>query len=114
MSYPFPLRARKIMIGFVVRRCAVDLGHPPDAAEFASWANGTDGQGMCLFGRPISESEAHVILQHQSRLVSARSATADEQYIDADAFALPTNGNVVNLAEMRARASNGTSRHRRG
>jgi len=87
-----------MMIAFVVRRCTVELGHAPTPAEFAAWANAGEA---CLFGRPISAQEAGVILRHQARLVTAKSATPDEQYIDIDAVAaLP---NIVRLADVRAR-----------
>jgi hypothetical protein len=95
------LRLPKMMIGFVVRRCTVDLGRAPTPAEFAAWANSGGGREIHLFGRPISDAEAHLILRHQARLVSARSASAEEQFVD-DALALP-GSNVVRLDEMRAR-----------
>jgi hypothetical protein len=68
---PEPLR---IMLGFVVRQCAVALGHPPTPAEFASWANDQrDARGRYrIFGRSISEDEARVILRHPGRLVTVR------------------------------------------
>ena len=91
-------RLPKMMIGFVVRRCTVELGHPPSAAEFAAWANGGD---VRLFGRAISVAEAGVILRHQARLVSARSAAPEEQYVEVDE--LVTAPNVVRLADVRAR-----------
>jgi hypothetical protein len=97
----------RMMLGFVVRRCAVDLGHTPDPLEFASWANnyGANGERRCLFGRPISESEARIILKHQARLVSARSAAPHEQFVEEDEFAaLPVEGGkVVCLDQVRAR-----------
>jgi len=66
-----PLR---IMLGFVVRRCAVALGHPPTPQELADWANNqrdTRG-GYRIFGRAISTEEARVILRHPGRLVTVR------------------------------------------
>jgi len=97
MSMP-TARLPRMMIAFVVRRCTVELGHAPTPAEFAAWANAGDA---CLFGRPISALEAGVILRHQARLVTAKSATPDERYVDIDAVAaLP---NVVRLADVRAR-----------
>jgi hypothetical protein len=77
-----PPRLPKMMIGFVVRRCIVELGHRPSPAEFAAWANRENEvhQMHCVFGRPISEDEARLILKHQARLVTARSAAADEQW----------------------------------
>ena len=35
-------RLPKMMIGFVVRRCTVELGRAPTPAEFAAWANASD------------------------------------------------------------------------
>jgi hypothetical protein len=66
-----PLR---IMLGFVVRQCAVALGHAPSADELAAWANDQrDERGRyCIFGRAISPDEAGVILRHPSRLVTVR------------------------------------------
>jgi hypothetical protein len=76
----------------------VELGHAPTPAEFAAWANGGE---VRLFGRAISVDEAALILRHQARLVTARSAAADEQYVDLDE--LTAAGNVVRLADVRAR-----------
>ena len=66
-----PLR---IMLGFVVRQCAVALGHGPSAEELAEWANAQrDEHGeYCIFGRAISADEGRVILKHPSRLVTVR------------------------------------------
>jgi hypothetical protein len=91
-------RLPKMMIGFVVRRCIVELGHTPSAAEFAAWANGGDAR---LFGRAISVDEAALILRHRARLVTAKSAAPDEQYVEIDEFAAAPN--VVRLADVRAR-----------
>jgi hypothetical protein len=65
----------RIMLGFVVRRCAAALGHPPDADELAEWANNQrDVHGRYrIFGRPITVDEARVILRHPGRLVTVRS-----------------------------------------
>jgi len=41
----------KMMLGFIVRRCAAELGHNPTADEFATWANGKNGNQLCLFGK---------------------------------------------------------------
>jgi hypothetical protein len=76
-----PPRLPKMMIGFVVRRCTVELGHRPSPAEFAAWAN-REGDEHCVFGRPISEDEAGLILRHQARLVTARSASGEERWVD--------------------------------
>lgn len=97
MSTPVS-RLPKMMIGFVVRRCTVELGRAPTAVEFAAWANGGDS---CLFGRAISIEEAALILRHRARLVTAKSAAADEQYVEVDELAAAPN--VVRLADVRAR-----------
>jgi hypothetical protein len=46
----------KVMLGFIVRRCAADIGHAPTPDEFARWANGQrhGGKRFCLFGKEIS------------------------------------------------------------
>jgi len=64
----------KVMLGFVVRQCAVALGHPPTAGEFARWANEQrDARGRYrIFGRPISAADAAVMLRHPGRLVTVR------------------------------------------
>jgi hypothetical protein len=93
-----------MMLGFVVRRCTVELGRLPTAAEFAAWANGGGGRGANLFGRPISEAEARVVLRHQARLVTARDAAPEERYVDPDEAGGPLP-NVVRLADVRARRS---------
>jgi hypothetical protein len=104
-------RLPRMMLGFVVRRCAVALGRSPSAAEFAAWANdhGTDGERYCLFGRPISEDEARLILAHPGRLVTAKSARAEEEHRE-DEWGRPVDalGNVVSLAEIRARLARTT------
>ena len=68
---PEPLR---IMLGFVVRQCAIALGHAPTATELARWANEQrDARGRYrIFGRPIGVDEARVILRHPGRLVTVR------------------------------------------
>jgi hypothetical protein len=70
-SYPL-----KMMLGFVIRRCAVALGHPPTPAELAEWANNQrDPRGRYkIFGRPISVEDARVIMKHPGRLVTVRGA----------------------------------------
>ena len=64
----------KMMLGFIVRRCARDIGHPPTPEEFAEWANSREenGRQYSLFGRPISVTAAKVILSQPGRMVSAR------------------------------------------
>lgn len=66
-----PLR---IMLGFVVRQCAVALGHQPSAGDLSEWANNQRDAhgGYRIFGRPISTDEADVILRHPGRLVTVR------------------------------------------
>ena len=46
----------RIMLGFVVRQCAVALGHAPSADELAEWANNQrDARGHYrIFGRAIT------------------------------------------------------------
>jgi hypothetical protein len=98
----------KMMLGFVVRRCAVAVGHEPSAEEFAAWANNVeDGdRNVCLFGRPISVSEARVILRHRGRPVTARGAAPHEQVTDSPPET--TAGKVVSfsdaLTRLKARA----------
>ncbi len=101
MSTP---RLPRMMLAFVVRRCTIELGHPPTPAEFAAWANGGDLGARRLFGRSITEHEAQIILRHQARLVSARSARAEERWQDAELEDTPVAGtNVISLAEARSR-----------
>jgi hypothetical protein len=100
-------RLPKMMLGFVVRRCAVDLGRAPTAAELAAWANGDDNRPR-PFGRSITEGEAQAILNHQSRLVSAQSASTSERHRDEEEWTAPptdlgSGDNVVDLFEFRER-----------
>ena len=62
----------KMMLGFIVRRCAADIGHTPTPDEFAKWANGyyPHGKRLCLFGKEISASHAKVMFSQPGRLVS--------------------------------------------
>ena len=64
----------RIMLGFVVRQCAVALGHAPSAMELAEWANNQrDTRGRYrIFGRAITPSEAQVMLRHPGRMVTVR------------------------------------------
>jgi hypothetical protein len=66
--------APKMMLGFIVRRCAAELGHMPSPDEFASWANEQtqNGRGFCLFGKPISPAAAKIMINQPSRLVTVR------------------------------------------
>ncbi|HJQ85553.1 MAG TPA: hypothetical protein VKA21_15805 [Candidatus Binatia bacterium] len=70
-SKPEPL---KVMLGFIVRQCAVALGRRPTPTELADWANEQrDSRGRYrIFGRPISPADAAVILRHPGRLVTVR------------------------------------------
>jgi hypothetical protein len=100
VTQPLP----RMMIAFIVRRCTIDLGHAPTAAEFATWANAqSDTSSRHLFGRAISEREAGVILKHQARLVSAKSARPDEEYVPADELVFSAGSNVVAFADARAK-----------
>src|SRR5215467_10199147 len=67
--------ASKMMLGFIVRRCAADIGHTPTPDEFAAWANGENqkGKGYCLFGKPISPTIAQIMFRQHGRLVTVRS-----------------------------------------
>ncbi len=63
------------MLGFIVRKCIMDIGHPPTAEEFAAWANDQEENGhrYSLFAQPISLSTAKIMIRHPERLVSVRS-----------------------------------------
>jgi len=65
----------KMMLGFIVRRCAADLGHPPTPDEFAAWANGQrqNGRHYCIFGKPITPSVAKIMFRQPGRLVTVRA-----------------------------------------
>jgi hypothetical protein len=62
----------KMMLGFIVRLCAAELGHKPTSDEFATWANGTGRKGsqLCLFGKEISPSVAKVMFSQPGRMVT--------------------------------------------
>ena len=60
----------KMMLGFIVRRCATELGHSPTPDEFATWANGKKSNQLCLFGKEISSSIAKVMFSQPGRMVS--------------------------------------------
>jgi|GEM_PF-789517 len=61
----------KMMLGFIVRRCAADLGHNPSPDEFANWANGKgNGTRFCLFGKEISSAAAKIMFSQPGRLVT--------------------------------------------
>jgi len=94
----------KMMLGFIVRRCTVALGHAPTPAEFAAWANSQrrEGKAACLFGRPITEREAAVILRHPARPVSARGAAPHEQIGDEASGAAPNVASFERAAKRRS------------
>jgi len=62
----------KMMLGFIVRRCAAELGHSPTPQEFAAWANeqNDNGHSYCLFGKVISPSAAKIMFRQPGRLVT--------------------------------------------
>lgn len=62
----------KMMLGFIVRRCAADIGHTPTPVEFAKWANGQypTGKRFCLFGKEISPTVAKLMFTQPGRLVT--------------------------------------------
>jgi len=62
----------KMMLGFIVRRCAAELGHTPSPDEFAAWANRQrqNGRSYCLFGKEISPSAAKVMFSQPGRMVT--------------------------------------------
>jgi len=98
----------KISLGFVVRRCTLALGHRPNGREFSEWANTAGENGAALFGRPIGVHEAEVILRHQGRPVTARSAQPYEVARDGDLPAplRPSEDvrhKVVDFSAVRAR-----------
>jgi hypothetical protein len=64
----------KLMLGFIVRRCAREIGHAPTPEEFAAWANSQEenGRRYSLFGKAISPADARVMLRHPARLVTVR------------------------------------------
>ena len=66
---------QKVMLGFVVRRCARELGHNPTPDEFAAWANNQhlDGERYNIFGQAISADAAKIMLRRLDRLVTVRS-----------------------------------------
>jgi len=91
-----------MMLGFVVRRCAVAVGHDPSAEEFTTWANNyPDGdRTVALFGRPISVAEARLILRRPGRPVSARGAAPHERIADEATVA---GTRVTSFADAAAR-----------
>ena len=96
----------KMMLGFVVRRCTVAVGHEPSAEEFATWANMQQegDRTFCLFGRAISIEEARLILRHPGRPVTARTAAPHEQLRD-DAQVRPTRAASASVTPFAAAAA---------
>ncbi len=88
----------KMTLAFVIRRCIMELGHPPNAREFADWANRVDRDGLRPFGRPINDDEASLMLKNQDRVVSARSAEDHERHVEQ--HELPSN--VISISAARA------------
>ena len=69
-------KGRKVMLGFVVRRCAKELGHRPTPDEFALWANNQrrDGERYHIFGdRPSRRRPRRSCCAALDRLVTVRS-----------------------------------------
>ena len=68
-------KGQKVMLGFVVRRCARELGHRPTADEFALWANNQrrHGERYHIFGQAISTEAAKIMLRSLDRMVTVRS-----------------------------------------
>ena len=66
--------APKMMLGFIIRRCAADIGHTPTPDEFADWANSQkeNGRRYCIFGKPISAAVARIMFRQPGRLVTVR------------------------------------------
>ena len=60
--------APKMMLGFIVRRCAADIGHTPTPDEFAAWANGL----VLLIALPLSATIAQIMFRQPGRLVTVR------------------------------------------
>ena len=62
----------KVMLGFIVRRCAAELGHAPTPDEFAAWANGEANNDAthCLFGKEISPAAAKIMFKQPGRMVT--------------------------------------------
>jgi hypothetical protein len=101
-----PKALPKMMLGFVVRRCVAAVGHQPSAEEFAAWANQQhDGnRRFTLFGRPITASEARLILRHPGRPVTARGAAPHESMpAEGEAPAKKVISFVVAAARLKAR-----------
>ena len=90
----------RMMLGFVVRQCAVELGHSPEPAELVEWANNRRGfKGTYrVFGRMISIEEAELILRNLDRLVTIHP---DWESRRAPARALEEPAKVIDFARIR-------------
>lgn len=105
-------RAPKISLGFVVRRCTLELGHTPGAKEFSEWANTAGDNGAAIFGRRINADEAAVILRHPGRPVTTHRLHAYEsEAVDGavadEPEATAARGKVVDFAAYRKRQRGG-------
>lgn len=91
----------KMMLGFVLRQCAVELGHSPDAAELAEWANNRRGfKGFYrVFGRAISVDEAQLILRNPDRIVTIHPDWEERR---GPAFVDPEPRQPATVLEFRA------------
>jgi hypothetical protein len=100
-----PTALPKMMLGFVVRRCTVEMGHPPSPEEFAAWANHyKEGDHVfSLFGRPITVDEARLILRHPARVVTAKGAAPHECVLPDEVTARAGLADIISLAAVRAR-----------
>lgn len=96
----------KMMLGFVVRQCAVELGHPPNAHELAAWANYRRGHrgSYRLFGREISVREAALILENPQRMVAINGDWQARVGVTMEAAPGQPRGQVVALDVARRRS----------
>jgi hypothetical protein len=97
---------QKMMLGFIVRRCAATMGRAPSAEEFAHWANHyrEGDRTVRLFGRPITVREAHAILRHPGREVSARVSTPSPSEAVSESH---SSAALVSFAAAVAKLRNG-------
>lgn len=108
MAGELPRKLPKISLGFVVRRCVMELGRRPTPREFSDWANSAGELGSAVFGRRINPYEAEVILRHQARPVTARTAHPHEvvsaqELPEALRPSADVRDKVVDFAAIRAR-----------
>lgn len=97
----------KIMLGFLVRRCAHAIGHEPSPEEFAAWANTFREEPWdrptYLFGRPISVAEAEVILRNPGRAVRTRLGPPTSPACQEGREVAPVDGRVIVLRPLDRR-----------